>query len=73
MRVLHAYDHLEEAHSQIQSYQLEIEELEHRLQGSKQRVMVSDIRMVTLEVMIDYLHFHRAYLGVLVLVYFGIW
>lgn len=62
MMILHAYEHLEETHSQIQLQRIVIDRLEHRLDEMKYRAM-----------MVGYLHHQMAQLVVLVVVYFGLW
>ncbi|CAI9260214.1 unnamed protein product [Lactuca saligna] len=60
IRILHAYDHLEEIHSIVQYQQIAIESLKQRVREIELRLLVSEIGTTTIEVMIGFLQHQLA-------------
>lgn len=55
IKILHSYDHLEETNSQVQHHQIDIDGLEQHVGELEQRVRVSEISVIIVEVIIGYL------------------
>lgn len=71
MTVLHAYDHLEEALSQIHMQQIMMREMELCMEILEEGVVVSEARIYTSDMMIDYVY-HQV-VQVIVLMFFLSW
>lgn len=71
MRILHLYDHMEEAHAYIQVQQLVIKTMELHTELLEQRIGMTEVLMYTSYVRIDYMYHQLMKLIALLILYIG--
>lgn len=73
LRILHAYDHLKEAHSQIQMQHLLMEDMDLCTKILEERVALFDERDYSSFMMVDFLYQQLLHTITHLVVYFGFW